>query len=213
MENESKIEKLKKIKLDVSRETINDLLFFESELFKWNKHINLIGDNTKNQIWERHILDSVQLNEFIKNYNNILDIGSGGGFPGIILAILNKHKAGFNINLVEKLNKKCVFLQNIIARLKLPATIHNMRIEEYKRDMLDPTVITSRAFSSLDNILGLTECFFKNSKCVAFLQKGKNYQKEIVSAEKNWCFSMDIYNSTLQDGSVIFKISDVKKLS
>ena len=213
MQKEIKVEQLRKIGLDVSRETINDLLFFEAELFKWNKNINLISDNTKNQIWERHILDSAQLNKFIKIYNNVLDIGSGGGFPAIVLAILNKHNEGFKINLIEKLNKKCVFLQNIVARLKLPATIHNMRIEEYKCDNLESIVITSRAFANLDNILTLTESFFKNSKCVAFLQKGKNFQNEIVNAKKNWHFFMYIYNSKLQDGSVILKITDVRKLS
>lgn len=196
----------------VSRETLEELIFYKNEIIKWNKQVNLISNNSVNEIWERHILDSAQLNLYLRNYNNILDIGSGGGFPAIILAILNKNKPKFTINLVEKLHKKTVFLQNIIAQLHLPAIVHNIRIEDYKINSNESIAITSRAFTSLDNILNLTDRFFKNIENIALLPKGCNYKTEIAEAEKKWLFSMDIYNSKLQDGSVILKLSKVKKI-
>lgn len=211
MDISNKIETLEKLIGNVSRETLNNLLLFEAELYKWNQQINLISDNTKNDIWNRHILDSVQLNNYIYKYNNIIDIGSGGGFPAIILAILNKNRENFIINLIEKLQKKCVFLQNITAKLQLPAVINNVKIENYN-NFADSLVITSRAFASIDQIFQLTEKFFKKDNTVAFLQKGENYEKEIEIAKKKWIFSMDIYNSKLHKDSVILKLSKVKRL-
>ena len=138
---------------DVSRETFEYLLSYEAEIIKWNKHINLVASNE--DIWQRHILDSAQLNSYLSPYSEIIDIGSGGGFPAIVLAILNKSNAEIHINLIEKLQKKCSFLQNIIAKLKLPASVHNVRIEDYihKTNKNKELAITSRAFSSLENIL------------------------------------------------------------
>lgn len=211
MNIEHKFESLKQIKKNISRETFENLILFEQELLKWNNKINLIGSGTKDKIWQRHILDCVQIDEYLENYNKIIDLGSGGGLPGLVLAILNKNKQNFAIDLIEKDQKKCVFLQNIVAKLKLPAVIQNNRIEDYKIIYKGTLAITSRAFASLSTIFRLTEEFSKHNNIVAFLQKGQNYELEVEEASKNWQFSMDIYNSKLQEHSVILNINNITK--
>ena len=110
----------------VSRETYEKLCIFQKTLIKWQNSINLIGKSSIINIWERHFLDSAQLYKFTKDINgNILDFGSGAGFPGLVLAIMGKKK----IHLVESDHKKCVFLKEIAMLTEIDITVHNCRIE------------------------------------------------------------------------------------
>ena len=134
----------------VSRETITSLIKYENYLIKSNKTLNLIGKSTINEIWIRHFLDSVQVIDFIdKNDNTLVDIGSGAGFPGLVLAIaLKEKKIPLKIKLIEKSPKKVKFLKNLINELHLNVEVINKNILEEPIKFFDDVFIT-RAFKPL----------------------------------------------------------------
>ncbi|MDN5248636.1 16S rRNA (guanine(527)-N(7))-methyltransferase RsmG [Bartonella sp. TP] len=206
-----KYETLQQIIGNVSRETFEDLLYYEQEVLKWQKHINLISPNTVNDIWSRHILDSAQLYNYSKNYDNCLDIGSGGGFPGVVLAILNKKKPKFHITLVEKLKKKTSFLQYIISTLALPAIAVAQRIENIAQQQ-KAQLVTARAVTQLTQLFELAEPIFANG-AYALLQKGQNTEQELTQAYKNWTFDLKQHISCIEVSSIILEISNVKRKS
>lgn len=206
----AKYNSLSNIVGDVSRETFEKLLIYEQELLKWQSHINLISSHSIKDIWERHILDSAQLSIYCAPYNRLLDIGSGGGFPALILAILRQNDSNFNITLVEKLKKKCNFLQYIISKFNLSAIVQNKKIEDIIDIYSDSEIITSRAFAELSHIINLCEpAFNKGGK--ALLQKGQNAEYEIDKLANNWTFKLKKYISYIDTSSVILEISNVKR--
>ena len=142
----------------VSRETYEKLCLFEKILIKWQNSINLISRSTIKNIWVRHILDSAQLYTFVRNVEgNIIDFGSGAGFPGMVLAIMRKK----NIHLVESDHKKCVFLKEIAMLTETDITIHNCRIEDLS--FINVDLITCRALASLSNLIDYVEIFINKS--------------------------------------------------
>ena len=147
-------------------------------LLEWQKHVNLISKNTIPEIEKRHVLDSVQLWKYIPDSSKTLtDVGSGGGFPGIILGILNK-AADFplKITLIESDSKKAIFLQEVSRQLKLNLNVINERVEKvigFKSD-----IITARAFSELNQIFILCQKIVSR-ETIWILPKGKGYNQEI----------------------------------
>ena len=131
----------------VSRETIISLNKYEDKLIKANKDLNLIGNSTINEIWTRHFLDSAQVIDFIdKNNKTMIDIGSGAGFPGLVLSILLKdRKIPTKVKLIEKSPKKAKFLQELINELKLDTEVLNKNIFEYQKKLSDDVYVV-RAF-------------------------------------------------------------------
>lgn len=189
--------------LNVSRETFTKINDFIKILLLWNQRLNLISKNTESDILERHVMDSLQLSKFISKDDNILDFGTGAGFPGIILNI-----AGYNnITLVESIKKKCDFLEEVKKELNLSAVIINDRIE--KTSLINCDVITARAVAPLDKLLGFANFHNKKNVKLLFL-KGKNYREEIKNAEKLWKFNYKQYKSMTSDESVILKITNLK---
>ena len=116
----------------VSRETINSLIQYEELLIKTNKKLNLIGKSTINNIWHRHFLDSMQVIDFIdKNDKTLVDIGSGAGFPGLVVSIVAKDKKiPLKVKLIEKSSRKIIFLNEVINKLKLDANVVNQNVQE-----------------------------------------------------------------------------------
>ena len=171
---------------NVSRETYDKFKLFEETLIKWQRSINLISKSTINNIWFRHLLDSSQLYPFIsKTKGNILDFGSGAGFPGLVLAIMGHKK----ICLVESDQKKCTFLREVAMLCETEVSIFNTRIEnlEYK----DVDLIMSRALAPLSKLIDYVELFIDKSPSkkksfpnMLFL-KGKSYKQEISDLHKN----------------------------
>ena len=171
---------------NVSRETYDKFKLFEETLIKWQRSINLISKSTINDIWFRHLLDSSQLYPFIsKTKGNILDFGSGAGFPGLVLAIMGHKK----ICLVESDQKKCTFLREVAMLCEIEVSIFNTRIEnlEYK----DVDLIMSRALAPLSKLIDYVELFIDKSPSkkksfpnMLFL-KGKSYKQEISDLHKN----------------------------
>ena len=198
----------------VSRETYDRLCLFQKILIKWQKSINLISKNTIENTWERHFLDSAQLYKFVRDIEgNIIDFGSGAGFPGMVLAIMGKK----NIHLVESDYKKCVFLKEIAMLTETDITIHNCRIEEL--NFINVDLVTCRALASLKNLIHYVEVFINKSLGVRqqypklLFLKGKSYFSEIIELSKIKKISFEEYPSiTNKDGRILY-ISKVDKLN
>lgn len=200
---------LQEILPDVSRETFNDLIAFEELILKWQAKINLVANNAIGEIWQRHILDSVQLYQYGVGANHWFDIGSGGGFPGIIIAILMKQLGQGNICLIESNSKKCSFLNTAIGHLDLPAKVYNDRIESSGLLQQVPDVISARALASLTELFTLCQNWLAKPNAYALFQKGKNYKDEIVEAQLLWSFDVELFQSAIDIDSVILKISNL----
>jgi len=173
-------------------------------LLSWNKQINLVSISDQAELVERYILDSLQLKNYLKDDEIIYDIGSGAGFPGLMLSY-----AGIKeVNLVEKINKKANFLIAASGLSKNKITVHNIAIEDLSAKKCD--VITARGFASLENILQTTNHFI-NENTRYLLLKGKNIDNEIKKALENWSFEYILYKSKTSEDGCIIELKKVQK--
>ena len=189
-----------------SSDDIAKLNLFSDYLLKFNKNYNLISKSTENSIWTRHILDSAQiLNFFDINANkNLVDLGTGAGFPGIIVAIFNKNSK-FHVKLYEKSPVKREFLQNIKDKLKIKFDI----ADNVYNEKIDADIIISRAFKKIDRIIDISREMSKKPHKIIIL-KGKSAQKEInkVSLDPNYSYKLE-KSITNNDSKII--VINVKK--
>lgn len=163
----------------VSDDVLARLTLYADLLVKWQAKINLVGSDTLPDLWSRHMLDSAQLAAFIEPGAKVADLGSGAGFPGLVLAIMG----GADVHLVESDQKKCAFLREVNRVTEAGAEIHSARIEAL--EPLDADVVTSRALASLDKLLGYGNIHrLSTGKCL-FL-KGKRWMEELTDAQKHW---------------------------
>jgi len=163
--------------LNVSRETIDKFRAYLILLEKWQARINLVANSTLAEAWQRHILDSGQLAAFYPpKTQNIMDVGSGAGFPGLVLAIMG----GVTVDLVESDQRKAVFLSTVIRELDLSAKVHNQRIETLPQ--LFPDVITARALAPVPKLLKLIENQLSPESVCLFL-KGAAVQDELTNLQ------------------------------
>lgn len=174
----------------VTRGTIHRLEAFSSLLEEWNQKFNLISKSTIPTMWERHFLDSAQLVRLLPKDRGltIADMGSGAGFPGLVLAIMTNHK----IHLIESIGKKASFLSKVISELSLDAIVHNERIENIKNLRAD--VVTARALKSLPELLPLANRLIKHDSFCIFL-KGQTVDAELTAARKCWKFDFEKISS------------------
>ena len=195
----------------VSRETITSLKKYEYLLIKTNKTLNLVGNSTIKDIWTRHFLDSVQVIDFIdKNDNALVDLGSGAGFPGLILAItLKDRKIPLKVKLIEKSPKKVKFLKNLIDELHLNVEVINQNIFEESKKLLED-VFVARAFKPLKIILQLIHNKAENWKKI-FIFLGKTGKDELVQVSKNWDIEYKQRVSATSNDSSIIEINRLKK--
>ena len=195
-------------KFNVSRETIEKLNKYRDFLISNNKLLNLIGKTTENHIFSRHFTDSAQIYDLIEDKSEIIDLGSGAGFPGVILKILmDYNKIDGNITLIEKSPKKCKFLQDLTDKLDLTIKIVNLKIENFKLNKI--STIVSRAFK---NTVDTMDTLFKNNDKIEsiILLKGKTYQQELEDAKKKYTFDIEKFRSITSDESFILKITNIK---
>ncbi len=196
--------------LDVSRETFLDFEEFRDLLIKKNDKINLISENTVHDLRERHIIDSAQVIDFIdKNEINCTDIGSGSGLPGIVLAIIAKHKRiPMNFNLYEKSFRKSQFLNEVTKKLKLNVKVFQKDI--FQESNLVTDLIIARAFKPVPTILELANSKFKKYKSIILFvgRKNKNVIKESFN---KWNFEYKEKKSITSEESLIIKIWNLKK--
>ena len=197
----------------VSRETITSLKKYEDILTKANKNLNLIGNSTINDIWTRHFLDSVQVIDFIdKNDKTLMDLGSGAGFPGLVLAIASKdRKIPLKIKLIEKSPKKAKFLKKLIDELQLDAEVINKNIFEYPKK-LSEDVFVARAFKPLKIILPLIHNKAENWKKI-FIFLGKTGKNELLQASKSWHIEYKQRVSVTSNDSIVIEINRLKKIN
>ena len=196
-------------KFNVSRETIEKLNKYKDFILSSNKALNLIGKTTENHIFSRHFIDSAQIYDLIEYKSEIIDLGSGAGFPGVILKILmDYNKIDGNITLIEKSPKKCQFLKDLTDKLDLTIKIVNLKIENFKLNKI--STIVSRAFK---NTADPMDVLFKNNDKIKgiILLKGKTYQQELEEAKKKYTFDVEKFRSITSDESFILKINNIKR--
>ena len=197
--------------IQVSRETITSLKKYEDLLIKANKSLNLVGNSTISQIWSRHFLDSAQVIDFVdKNDKCLVDLGSGAGFPGLVLAIACKdRKIPLKIKLIEKSSKKVKFLKNVIEELDLKVEVFNQNILEEEIKFVEDVFI-ARAFKPLKKILQLMHNNAENYKKI-FIFLGKTGKNELLQASKSWDIEYKQRVSVTSSDSMVIEINRLKK--
>ncbi len=185
--------------LNFSDRSIQKLKKFTNLVLKENQNYNLIAKSTENQIWHRHILDSAQLVKFIDfNVNSAADLGTGAGFPGLVVEIFNKNKA-FHVKLYEKSPVKRRFLKVVIKELSLNAEV----LGDVRDEVIDSEIIMCRAFQKLDSIIQVSREISKKSHKLMIL-KGQNAQKEIKNSFKTKKYPYKLESSmTNKDSKII----------
>lgn len=210
MTNNDKYQRLIEVAGPVSRETFEELLAFESVFRTWASRINLAAPSTLDDVWDRHILDSAQLVPLAPGALRYLDLGSGGGFPGLVLAFLLKEKPGGQIDLVESNRKKAGFLQAVTGQFSLPARIHARRIDGKISGLEQPEVVTARALAPLPLLLDLAFPWLSTG-ARGFLHKGRDYRQEIQESSLQWQYDLVEHRSRLDADSVILEITGLKR--
>jgi 16S rRNA (guanine527-N7)-methyltransferase len=177
----------------VSRETLGRLDRFVALLLETQEHTNLVGPATISQLWTRHIADSLQLLDLAPDATTWLDLGSGAGFPGLVIACALADRAGAAIHLVESTRKKAAFLQQAAETLALPAKVHHTRVEDFAPGFA-AQVVTARALAPLPKLFGYVAPLLK-SGAQALLPKGQDVEAELTEAAKYWKIEADLVAS------------------
>ena len=189
----------------VSQETFEKLSRYHDLLVKWQTKINLVGSDTITDAWTRHFLDSLQLKNYIDDMNKpALDIGSGAGFPGMVLAICGAS----DMHLVESDARKTTFLEEVARVTGTKVFIYHCRIED--RPIEKAEIIVSRACSSLDQLLEYVSPYVSH-ETICLFPKGKNYLKEMLDAKEQWVFDETVIPSITDTQGVILKLAHVRK--
>ncbi len=195
--------------MNVSRETHEKLMQFCRLVDRWNPTINLVAKSTIPHLWHRHVLDSAQLFEFLpENATHWLDLGSGAGFPGLVVAILASEGATeLRVTLVESDRRKAVFLSEVIRNLSLTTRVICQRIEGLPRQNAD--VLSARALAPLPVLCGFADAHL-NGAGTAVFPKGSNSAAEIVSAQEKWKFSLSQRVSRTDPDASVLVLKDIR---
>jgi 16S rRNA (guanine527-N7)-methyltransferase len=198
--------------LSVSRETEADLDIFIALLLKWQATTNLVAPSTIPDIWTRHVLDSAQLLPLAGNARHIIDLGSGAGFPGIVLALLSKDQGGVEVHLVESNGRKASFLREVIRETRAPAQVHHDRIETFTvRFTKTIDVITARALAPLNELLALSRPLLKRGAVGLFL-KGRGAEQELTDSRKSWRIDAELIPSVTDPSARIIMVRAAERL-
>ena len=193
---------------DVSRETLDKLQHFSQLVEKWTAKINLISKPSVPEMWERHILDSLQIYSHAPNAGHWVDLGSGGGFPAIVVALMSqKEERATKFTLVESDQRKCAFLRTAMRDLERNAKVANARIEAI--DPLEADVLSARALSDLTSLLGFADRHLSPSGTALF-PKGENWRAEDTAAKETWAYTCDAIQSQTNPSAAILKIKEIK---
>lgn len=198
-------------KMNVSRETITKLKAYEKSLKEWQNKFNLVSNNSLNDAWNRHFLDSLQLMEYIPDdAKTLLDLGSGAGFPAMVIAIASAQRLpDLKVSLVESVKKKTLYLNAVRDLCGVNVNIVNDRVENIGQQKVD--VITSRAMCNLTDLLKYAYRF-TTKKTTLIFPKGKSYQVELDNAKKYWHFDCKIKQNKICSEGVILLITDLSPL-
>ncbi|MFS2152984.1 16S rRNA (guanine(527)-N(7))-methyltransferase RsmG [Rhizobium sp. Rhizsp42] len=197
----------------VSRETQERLEHFVGLFQKWSKAINLSAPSTLKDAWERHIADSAQIFQLQPHAGNWADLGSGGGFPGVVTAIFLAELNDGWVHLVESNNKKAAFLRAALRETGARGSVHPVRIEDAVADLPACDFISARALADLDKLLEFVEPFaIRNEKIRAYFHKGRDYRSEVANARGRWAFDLVEHKSAVEMDSVVLEISNLRHL-
>lgn len=190
---------------DVSRETLARLDAIIAELDAWRLKVNLIGPREWPTIWHRHVADGLQLMPLLGSARRVVDLGSGAGFPGLVIAAALE---GGHVTMVESVGKKCAFLHAAIQAAGLPARVEQARIESV--DVDDIEVVTARALAPLPKLLELSAKWLESGAFGVF-PKGENLDEELTAARQRWTFSAEVIPSRTSPTGQILTVSEVRK--
>ena len=195
---------------NVSRETSQRLDILVAELARWQRIKNLVGPDTLAQVWTRHIADSLQLLAIEPQARIWLDLGSGAGFPGLVIAVALAGK-GAEVHLVESNGRKCAFLRHAARLTGAPARIHEARLEAVVAGFAGGIeVVTARALAPLTQLLAWTEPLLKTG-AVGLFPKGREAQAELTAAAKSWRLDAELIPSRTDPSARIVRISALQE--
>lgn len=199
---------------DVSRETSDRLQTFVDLVLKWQPAQNLIAPSTIPDIWKRHVADSLQTHWTYPEARTWVDIGSGGGFPGIVTAILLADIPGAHVHLIESNQRKAAFLRTALRETGSKGTVHPGRIESVAKEWSHGPVdaVSARALASLDQLFRLAEPF-TGSGAKAVFHKGQDFQREVDEAADSWNFDLVEKKSVVDPTSRMLLFSDISARS
>ena len=190
----------------VSRETLARLEAYAALLVRWSARINLIGRDTIADLWHRHILDSAQLQSFIPaGASSLIDLGSGAGLPGLVLAIIGVS----GVELVEADSRKCAFLREAARIAEVPVAIRGCRVQAVPPHPVD--VVTARALAPLDRLLGLAEPFLAPGGSECLLLKGERVEDELTLARRHWTMTVSLHQSRSDPRGVVLRLQQVAR--
>ncbi len=196
----------------VSRETVERLETYRRLLEEWQRKTNLVAPNTVAQFWSRHVADSLQVKSLKPEARRFVDLGSGGGFPGMVLAIVNAEIDGAEHHLVESLAKKCAFLRTVARETGIAVQIHNERIESAAERIAlrkpPPEIVTARALAPLAKLLGLAAPLLDAGAAGVF-HKGREFMREIEECRGLWRFDLVVHESRIEAGSALLEIRNL----
>jgi 16S rRNA (guanine527-N7)-methyltransferase len=195
----------------VPRETIHRLTRYAEVLTDWQKRTNLVGPSTLPALWSRHFADSAQLYGLAPNARLWLDLGSGAGFPGLVIAIIQAGTPDFHMHLAESNRKKCAFLGEVARETEAPVDIHAMRIEELAESdqSLRPDVVSARALAPLPRLFELAAPFF-GERTKGLFPKGREAEAELAAARKDWEFDFRLHPSLTAENSHIVEVTGLR---
>lgn len=192
----------------VSRETLARLKAYVALLGEWNARHNLVSAASLVDVWHRHVWDSAQLMPLIPDdARSLIDLGSGAGFPGLVLACLLRDRPGFRTVLTESIAKKCRFLEAAAQRMALCVEVRNCRIEETGPEPFD--VVTARACAPLVRLLGYAQ-HFQGPRTVNLFLKGQSVEAELTEAHKSWRMTVERHPSQTDPSASILEIQELR---
>ena len=193
---------------DVSRETLARLDILVAELNRWQTIKNLVGPATLSEAWTRHIADSLQLLAYAPGARTWLDLGSGAGFPGLVVALAGA-EIGLTVSLVESNSRKCAFLRHVARLAGVRVTIHEARLETVVPDYVGcADIVSARALAPLRDLLAWTEPLLKTGTTGLF-PKGRDVVSELTDAEQSWTFTAEILPSRTDSEARILRITSL----
>ncbi|HRK23345.1 MAG TPA: 16S rRNA (guanine(527)-N(7))-methyltransferase RsmG [Beijerinckiaceae bacterium] len=196
--------------VDVSRETLEALDRYEYLLRRWQGSINLVGKTTLSEVWTRHFLDSLQIADLVPRARTFMDLGSGAGFPGLVIAIRLKERGIGRITLIDSSAKKTAFLTKVQQTLELPAEVVTGRLEQWLPRLPVPEIVTARALAPLTQLLDWCEPLLKSGSRALFL-KGRNLDNELSEAAQYWEIDFVRHAHALEAESWILEVRSARR--
>jgi 16S rRNA (guanine527-N7)-methyltransferase len=197
----------------VSRETSERLERLIELLLRWSAHTNLIARSTLPMVWTRHVADSLQLLPLAPDAKRWIDLGSGAGFPGLVVACALADEPGTEVYLVESIGKKAAFLREAAEQLQVPAVVHAVRIEDFGKNLqFKPDVVTARALAPLDELLKLAHPLLRTG-ALGLFPKGQDVDAELTKASKSWNIEASLVPSKTHPDSRIVVVTKLRRRS